>query len=419
MAVDTPARIAILGAGPIGLEAGLYGRFLGYDVDIYEQGRVCENLFAWGHIPLFTPLGMNRSRLGLAAIAAQLPDHPPAPDDRIVTGRELAAQYFLPLAQTDLLAGHIYEHCHVTHVGRTATLKGELVGDPARGEQGFRILTRRADGSERVGEADVVIDATGTYPNHNWAGQGGVPALGEHQARERQTIAYHMPDVHGSEAERYAGKHTLVVGAGYSAATTIVELARLAAEAPDTQITWVARNRQDDSSEGPIVRFPNDPLPERDALAQAANRLATAGSPVTYLPDASLAAIEPAPDSNRQRVRLTGVEPAAVEVDQIVANVGYRPDFGLASELQLHTCYATDGPMRLAAALAGQTSADCLAQTGQGSESLLNPEPNFYVLGSKSYGRGAQFLLSIGREQIRDLFAMLVGRSNLNLYETI
>ena len=34
MALDTPASIAVLGAGPIGLEAALYARFLGYDVQI-------------------------------------------------------------------------------------------------------------------------------------------------------------------------------------------------------------------------------------------------------------------------------------------------------------------------------------------------------------------------------------------------
>ena len=38
MAVDTPAKIAILGAGPIGLEAALYDRYLGYEVDVFERG---------------------------------------------------------------------------------------------------------------------------------------------------------------------------------------------------------------------------------------------------------------------------------------------------------------------------------------------------------------------------------------------
>ena len=37
--VESPASIAIIGAGPVGIEAALYGRFLGYDVDIYDIGR--------------------------------------------------------------------------------------------------------------------------------------------------------------------------------------------------------------------------------------------------------------------------------------------------------------------------------------------------------------------------------------------
>ena len=35
---DTP-RIAILGAGPVGLEAALYARSLKFSVALYERGR--------------------------------------------------------------------------------------------------------------------------------------------------------------------------------------------------------------------------------------------------------------------------------------------------------------------------------------------------------------------------------------------
>ena len=73
MAVDTPATIAILGAGPIGLEAALYARFLGYDVIVFERGQVAENVRQWGHVRMFTPFDLNCSPLGKAAIAAQ--DH--------------------------------------------------------------------------------------------------------------------------------------------------------------------------------------------------------------------------------------------------------------------------------------------------------------------------------------------------------
>ena len=55
MAIDTPARLAILGAGPIGLETALYARFLGYAVDVYERGEVAEAVRWLGYFPLFVP----------------------------------------------------------------------------------------------------------------------------------------------------------------------------------------------------------------------------------------------------------------------------------------------------------------------------------------------------------------------------
>ena len=92
--------------------------------------------------------------------------------------------------------------------------------------------------------ADVVIDATGTYGNHNWLGPGGLPALGELAAEPH--IEYGLPDVLGAEWGEYANRNILLVGSGHSAATTLVSLAELAAQAPDTWITWVTREELDE-----------------------------------------------------------------------------------------------------------------------------------------------------------------------------
>ena len=42
MAIATPAKLAILGAGPLGLEAALYARFLGYAVVIFAADFVAS-----------------------------------------------------------------------------------------------------------------------------------------------------------------------------------------------------------------------------------------------------------------------------------------------------------------------------------------------------------------------------------------
>ena len=63
--------------------------------------------------------------------------------------------------------------------------------------------------------------------------------------------------------------------------------------------------------------------------------------------------------------------------------------------------------MKLAAALLGETSADCLSQSSHGAETLTNPEPGFFILGAKSYGRDSRFLIKVGLEQIRDVFSLI------------
>ncbi len=417
MAVDTPARIAVLGVGPIGLESALYARFLGYDVDVFERGNVCENLRLWGHVRMFSPFQMNRSTLGLAALRAQH-DAWQAPEEvALLTGHQLAEAYYLPLAKTDLLAESIHCQTTVLSVGREGLLKGDHLGDDARRDVDFRILARDRDGQERVTRADVVIDTTGTYGHPNWMGPGGMPAVGERALRKQ--IEYGLPDVLDEHRDRYAQQHTLVLGAGYSAATTVVALHELAREEPATRVTWVTRGEQND----PITRIADDRLIERDRLAERANRLAMSESvahwPGTMVQQISQTDTDASADALEFEVDLVGRHVGTLTVDRIVANVGYRPDNRLHEELQVHTCYATDGPMKLAAALSGNVSADCLDQGAYGPATLASPEPDFYIAGAKSYGRSSQFLLSIGLKQIQHIFTMIGDSAELDLYKSI
>lgn len=413
MAVDTPARIAIIGAGPVGLEAALYARFLGYEVDIYESGEVADSVRRWGHVKLFTPWRQNVSPLAVAALTAQDTAWQPPDGDAILTGREFADRYLLPLAGSDLLVDGLHTHTEVLAVGREGQFKGDHVGEEARIDADLRLLLRDSSGGESIATADVVIDASGTFGNHNWVGTSGIPAPGERAAAD--AIEYGLPDVLGRDRDRYAGKTLLLVGDGYSAATTAVTLAELARQQPGTRVVWISRRPSDGT--GPIAVIENDTLPERRRLADAANALAAGtSSAVEYRPATVVEVIDRSQKSGRLSVRLGGAHAGSMEVDRIVANVGYRPDHRLYAELQVHLCYASDGPMKLAAALTGQKSADCLDQAPAGPQALINPEPDFYTLGAKSFGRDSRFLLSVGLAQIRDLFTIIGDRADLDLY---
>jgi thioredoxin reductase len=418
MPLDTPARIAILGAGPIGLEAALYARFLGYEVDVFERGSsIADSIRNWGHIRLFSPFGMNASPLGIAAIAAQEPTWQRPGDDELLTGQEFINRYLMFLGQTDLVVDGIHVNTAVAAVGREGFLKAGMT--PGREESPFRVLTRSADDGERLWTADAVLDATGTYGNHNWLGPGGIPAVGE--AGAEGDIEYGLPDILGRDRKRYAGRHVLVVGAGYSAATSVVALAELARQEPGTRVTWLTRRAAEDHDvDGPIPLIPDDRLEARRLLAETANGLAGDGrGVVSHIPGASVEQVLFDPQSATFRLELSGIEDSELVVDRIIANVGYRPDLDLYRELHVHTCYATEGPMKLAATLLDQPSGDCLDQTTCGPASLVNPEPNFFILGAKSYGRGSKFLLSVGLAQIREVFTILSGNPDLDLYKSI
>ena len=67
-------------------------------------------------------------------------------------------------------------------------------------------------------------------------------------------------------------------------------------------------------------------------------------------------------------------------------------------ELQIHRCYATEGPIKMAAHLLGESGT--VFADRRRRDLLNNPEPNFYILGAASYGRDSRFLLQNGFEQV-------------------
>jgi len=111
--LEPPGTIAVIGGGPLGIEAALYGRYLGYQVTLFEANRLAASLAAE---PTAIPPENCVSALGLAALAAQ----------RTVGGTMIAveptshadwlSEYFERLAEVDLLAGRIRLGAEVTRI---------------------------------------------------------------------------------------------------------------------------------------------------------------------------------------------------------------------------------------------------------------------------------------------------------------
>ncbi|HWI09598.1 MAG TPA: NAD(P)-binding protein, partial [Solirubrobacteraceae bacterium] len=180
-------RIAILGAGPIGLEAALAAAARGDDFTVFEAAAaVGGHVRSWGHVRTFTPWSMNVSARMRAAL-------PSAPDGAALpTGEQLVAELLEPLAALPGLRGRIRCATRVLAVGREGLLKHEATGEPRRAAAPLRLLAAGPDGREEIVHADVVIDATGTYGNSNRLGDGGIDAVNERAFEDR--IERFVPD---------------------------------------------------------------------------------------------------------------------------------------------------------------------------------------------------------------------------------
>jgi thioredoxin reductase len=323
---EVPQKIGVLGAGPIGLEAALYARFLGYEVTIFERGEVAESVQQWGHVRMFSPFSINSSPLGLAALEGQDASYVPPRPDALLRGSEWREEYLLPLAQSDLLVDSIRTQTTVIAIGRSECRKHDTPDPDARVERPFRILTRRTGSpatadNEQFHTFDIVIDTTGTYGNSNGLGPDGTPARGESAMKNR--LAHNIPN-HGTDASALQGKRLLVIGCGYSAATTLVELSKIVEANRDTHVTWLVRRPASD--EAPLRRIADDRLAARDLLADQINQWAVAPpSWLTYHPRCWVESLVETP-SGKVAVHWEGDSSSTEEFDHVIANVGFRPD---------------------------------------------------------------------------------------------
>lgn len=384
-------KLAIIGAGPIGIEAATLAMRQGWQVTVYEAALPGSSIERWQHVRLFSAWALNQSPWGREILEHSLDE------DAYPTGREYLDDYLLPLAQT--LGEVVKTHTRVLGITRRDALKGDFIGARDAKSGPFLLHIDGPNGESYV-EADVVFDTSGVYEHPASLGRGGLRAMGETTAAQR--IERYIPDAMGADEATYSGKSVLLLGAGHSAVTSLKLLSDLHEKNPKTRIFWAFLGNR-----APYQVIENDSLPQRKSLGLFGNKAAlgeVAG--VTPLPESTIERIQPDGDGLKVTLR-RGEAEESLHVDRIVANVGYRPDLSLNRELQVHQCYASEGPMKLAASLLASAGGDCLTQAAVGVDLLKNPEPNYFVLGAKSYGRNSSFLLRLGIEQIQEILGYL------------
>jgi glycine/D-amino acid oxidase-like deaminating enzyme len=382
--------VVVIGAGPVGLAAAAHLADRGLEFLVLESGPgVAAAIDEWRHVKLFSPW-----RYDIDSAARRLLDNAgwEAPDlELLPTGGDLIDAYLAPLAKSPQLNDHIRYNATVTAVTRVGFDRIRTTGRAAA-----PFLVRLGDGEEI--RASAVIDAAGTWRRPNVLGGSGIPARGETAAAAG--IAHSLPDVLGRDRERFAGRRTAVVGAGHSAATTLLELGELAEQVPGTEVLWVVRGTDQARTYGGGEA---DELPARGALGARLKKLVQSGH-VELVSSFRIEAISRTPDD---RIELAAGDRRVV-ADIVVNSTGFRPDHDMVGELRLDLDPIL-GSTRALAPLIDPNQHSCGTVPPHGVDELAHPEPGYYAVGAKSYGRAPTFLLATGYEQARSVVAALAG----------
>jgi thioredoxin reductase len=379
-----PRRVTVIGAGPAGIAAAAGAIERGFDVLVIEKGDVGQSLKSWGETRFFTPLHMNLSPAMRHLLGRNIPD-----ENALLTGREMTDQVLRPLSENDALRGRIQTRTRVTAVGRRGLTRADYAGHPLRLERPFRLLTER-DGRESVLETDVILDATGGYATPNPIGAGGLPAPGERSLRQRPIRT--LGSLH-DQRDDLRGKRILLVGDGHSSANALGILETLASD-PSTRVIWVVRTLR----RRPCEEVANDPLPERHRVVAHANDLAE--EPPPFLRVERRAMVDAFAERDGS-IDVTVSGGRLLSCDRIAAFTGFHPNGGMHSELNVEISPVTEGGARLFRAISNVT--DCLAVPQVGPADLASGEPDFWLIGSRSYGRAPTFLLQTGFQQIETI----------------
>jgi N-acetylglutamate synthase-like GNAT family acetyltransferase len=405
--------VAVLGAGPVGLAAAAKLVERGIPFFILEAAsKVGANLVDYGHVRLFSPWRYDIDPT-MAKLLESTGWRAPDPEALPLAG-EVVGKVLEPFAQLPQVASVLQLDTRVVSVTREGFDKVKSAG---REKAPFVVRAVRAGKTFEI-KSRAVIDSTGTWNHPNPIGASGLPAIGEGEASDR--IFYGIPDVLGAARGRYAGKRTLVVGAGHSAANALLALAELAHEARGTRLVWAVR------SASPTRVFgggDSDALPARGALGTSLRHLRDAGG-LEFHAGLRITRI----DKHDGKLRVAGVDAEGLEqpldgIDEIICATGQRPDLSLTSELRVKLDPWLESNEALGP-LIDPNLHSCGTVRPHGHRELGHPEPGLYTVGVKSYGRAPTFLMATGFEQARSVVAAIAGdleaadRVELDLPET-
>ncbi|WP_276372610.1 NAD(P)-binding domain-containing protein [Chryseolinea sp. H1M3-3] len=389
--------VAIIGAGPVGLAAAAHLTLRNQPFILFEAGKtVASNVLTWKHVRIFSPWKYNIDKAARELLSAHGWVSPE--EGLLPTGEEIYSKYLKPLSETVHIKPFLHLDSRVVSVGRKNLDKMKTSGREALP---FVIQVLHDEKLIKQYEAKAIIDTSGTWSNPNPIGSGGTYAAGEIENGDK--IFYGIPDVMGRYAERYKNKNVLVVGSGHTSIQAILELDKLKNKYPNTEIHWVLRKDLNRVYGGKD----QDALAARGALGVQIENLVLEEKVNVYTPFQIQQIL-----SRNNKLAVIGYQldeqKMLPPMDEIISGTGSRPDFSFLREVRLSIDPGLESVLEIAE-LIDPNIHSCGTVRPHGEKELRHPDKDFYIAGSKSYGRAPTFLMATGYEQVRSIVAAISG----------
>lgn len=397
--------LIIIGAGPIGIEAAIYAKKLGVEPLVLESSAtLAPTLVALGDITFYPEANLIMTPLGLEWVTEALSlEH--------LTAKTYRDAYLKPLVAKSGL--RIEFNSRVEAISKPGISTEELTVS-LRKAVPFKLQVSNGQASQYL-FAEHVIDASGVYQAPLPLGDSRVVVKGE--ADFCLGIDYHLVDF-AAKFEQYNGKTTLLFGDGYLAQTNLTGFIALKERwSPDTRLICI---REQAGKPFYTNDFASFGAPSFFLMEAAIIEDPLLVDKISFMDHTRVVEIDYASDKPSLNWVLSlcrGKELVTLKADHVISNYGFQADSGFWQDLHIEQSYITGGPAAYANSLLSRLALDVGAIKAMPACALKNPEPNFYIIGAKSYGSKRGFISRIGLGQIVALFQLIAEDSSLNLYE--
>ncbi|MEL6190748.1 MAG: NAD(P)-binding domain-containing protein [Bacteroidota bacterium] len=366
----------IIGAGPIGL--ALASRLMKKAIPflLLEKGdSPGHNMLQWGHVPLFTNWAESVDTLSMDllkkhGIGFQVPDSHPR-------GAEFAKKYL------GRISGIIPDHQIQCNAKVTSI-------QYARTSKNFEVSYENS-GDQKVVNSSFLFDASGTW-------QTPTPLI-KHKRSSSYIPETNIPNTQdiGKIAE---GSKVAVIGGGHSAMNSLLFLS----EREDLKLCWLIRADQ--------PRFGKSKVGGKSAQLEKQIQSLISEGRVDLTTNFDTQSIEGAGEpftiQAQHGLKVEGIH-------KIISNIGFSPDHGLVKNFELRLDEKYDCPVHLSDKInPALHSCDSVSYHFQDT---LATDLHYYLIGSKTFGKASNFLLSKGYSILDEMMESIDFRPEVLLHE--